>query len=174
MKTFKLIMTAALFFVCLSLTAQVNFSGTWAFNMEKSQMGGPGGGPGGPGGGGPGGPGPMGAGAMVVTQDGNNLTVERTMRNREGEEMKMTDKYLLDGQPTENVMFMDMKRKSVVTWSTDKKSITIVSTMNFDGNEMKETAIWKLADDGKSLSIESTRPGRDGEEMKFTSVYDKK
>jgi len=81
-----------------------------------------------------------------------------------------------------------MKRKSTLTWSADKKSITIVSTMVFDmggdSREMKESETWKLSDDGKTLFIESTMPGGPGapdggqpgggEGMKMTMVYDKK
>ncbi len=175
MKTLKLFTAVALLFVFVSATAQVNFSGTWTLNPEKSQFGG------GPGGGGPGGGGggPMGGGApMIVTQAGNNLSVERTMRGRDGgEDTKMVTKYTLDGQATTNTRTSpmgEMTSKSTVTWSADKKFITIVTTMSFDGNEMKTTETWKLGPDGKSLSIESVRPGFDGGETKSTMVYDKK
>jgi hypothetical protein len=170
MKTMKPFMMIALFFMGLSLTAQVNFSGTWAFNESKSKFG-----EGGPGG--PGGPG-MGGTAIVVKQDANNLSVERTMRGRDGEEMKMTEKYTLDGKVCENTMMMDMVRKSTVTWSADKKSITIASSMTFDrggeSREMKQSETWRLGDDGKTLMIESTRPTREGDSMNITMVYDKK
>jgi hypothetical protein len=70
-----------------------------------------------------------------------------------------------------------MKSKSIVSWSEDKTSITIATTMIFDMNgesrELKSTEIWKLGDAGKSLTIEATNPTPDGE-MKTTAVYDKK
>ena len=162
MKTFRIIMTIALFFACVSLTAQVNFAGTWNLNAEKSQFGG------GPGGGGP----------RIITQNGNNLSVETSMRGFDGgEPIKMVTKYTLDGKPTENTRTSpmgDMTSKSTATWSADKKSLTIVTTMSFNGNEMKTTETWKLSADGKSLSIESVRPGfGGGGEMKTTMVYDK-
>lgn len=173
MKTFRIIMTIALFFACVSLTAQVNFAGTWNLNAEKSQFGG------GPGGGGPGGgAGRMGGGPRIITQTGNNLSVETSMRGFDGgEPIKMVTKYTLDGKPTENTRTSpmgDMTSKSTATWSADKKSLTIVTTMSFDGNEMRTTETWKLSADGKSLSIESVRPGfGGGGEMKTTMVYDK-
>jgi hypothetical protein len=178
MKTFRIIMTVALFFACMSLTAQVNFSGSWNLNPEKSEFGGRGGpGGGGPGGGGGAPGGRMGGSPMVVTQAGNNLSVERTMRGfGGGEETTIVTKYTLDGKPTENTRTSpmgDMTSKSTATWSADKKSLTIVTTMDFDGNEMKTTETWNLSADGKSLSIESVRPGFDGGEMKSTMVYDK-
>jgi len=140
--------------------AQSNFSGTWALNESKSNLG----------------EGPrMGGGNMVVTQSGNNLSVERTMQGPDGE-TKMTDKYTLDGKVSENPMF-NSSRKSTVTWSADKSSITIASTMVFDmGGETMETKTsetWKLADGGKGLTVESSFSTPNGD-MKSISYYDKK
>ena len=68
-------------------------------------------------------------------------------------------------------------RKSTVTWSADKTSLTIASTMVFErdgeSREMKSSEMWKLAEDGKVLLQESTFPGPNGE-MKRTLAYDKK
>jgi hypothetical protein len=174
MKTLKFFTAAALLFVFMSATAQVNFSGSWTLNAEKSQLAAPGGG--GPGGGGPGGGGPGGGGPMVVTQAGNDLSVETTRRGFEGEDTKIVTKYSLDGKQTETTRTSpmgDMKSKLTATWSADKKTLTIVTTMDFDGNEMKTTETWKLSADGKSLSVASVRPGFDGGETKTTRVYDK-
>jgi hypothetical protein len=88
----------------------------------------------------------------------------------------MSGKYTLDGQVCENTGIMDMKTKSTVIWSADKKSITIASSTIFDMNgdkmEMKSSEIWKLEGD-KILTIEATNSTPDGE-MKTTPVYDKK
>lgn len=167
-----------LFFLSFSgVFAQADFSGSWAFNQSKSKLGGgtdgPGGGPGGP----------MAATALVVAQDTKLLTVDQTMAGRDGEEIKMSGKYNLDGTESTNTFFMDMQRKSTLTWSADKKSITIASTMVMDRGgetrEMKETETWSISDDGKTLFIESTRPGMPGgpegaEGRKMTLAYDKK
>ncbi|MCX6260326.1 MAG: hypothetical protein NTY95_05740 [Bacteroidia bacterium] len=145
------------------LFAQTNFAGTWAFNDSKSNFGDS--------------QFRFAATSMVVTQDANTLAVESTMPGRDGEEMKTSAKYTLDGKVSENPMF-NTTRKSTVTWSADKSSLIISSTMTFDMNgetrEMKSTETWKLSDGGKLLSIESVRPGRDGGEMKTTAAYDKK
>jgi hypothetical protein len=154
-------------FLCVSaeIFAQANFSGNWTFNQSKSQLGEAGGGPGGP----------MAASVLVVTQDAKILTVSQTMQGPDGE-MKIESKYNLDGITSENTFMMDMKRKSTLTWSADKKAITIVSIMDFNGNEMKETETWKFSADSKVLYIDSTRPaGPDGgNDMKMTLAYDKK
>jgi hypothetical protein len=154
-------------FLCVSaeIFAQANFSGNWTINQSKSKLGEAGGGPGGP----------MGASVLTVTQDAKILTVSQTMQGPDGE-MKIVSKYNLDGTPAANTFMMDMTRKSTLTWAADKKAITIVSVMDFNGNEMKETETWKLSTDGKVLYIDSTRPaGPDGGgDMKMTLAYDKK
>ena len=115
----------------------------------------------------------MAAVTMVITQAGNNLAVESTQPGFDGGEMKQSAKYSLDGQPTENAGFMDMASKSVITWSADKTSMTIVTTMNFDGNEFKTNQTWKLSADGKVITIDQVVPMPDGD-VKNTLVYDKK
>jgi hypothetical protein len=161
---FRIYLVMAAFCMTTSgLFAQANFAGTWAFNDSKSNFGDS--------------QFRFAATSMVVTQDANTLSVESTMPGRDGEEMKTSAKYTLDGKVSENPMF-NTTRKSTVTWSADKSSLIISSTMTFDMNgetrEMKSTETWKLSDGGKLLSIESVRPGRDGGEMKTTAAYDKK
>ncbi len=145
------------------LYGQTNFSGTWALNESKSNFGDS--------------QFRFAATSMVVAQDANALSVESTRPGRDGGEMKATAKYTLDGKISENPMF-NSTRKSTVTWSPDKSSIIIASTMTFDMNgetrEMKSTETWKLAEGGKVLVIDSVRPGREGGEMKTTAAYDKK
>jgi hypothetical protein len=154
---------AMLCMITSGLFAQANFAGTWAFNDSKSNFGDS--------------QFRFAATSMVVTQDANTLNVESTMPGRDGGEMKTSAKYTLDGKVSENPMF-NTTSKSTVTWSADKSSLIIASTMTFDMNgetrEVKSTQTWKLSDGGKLLSIESVRPGRDGGEMKTTAAYDKK
>ena len=158
----NLLGVAVFFMTASGLFAQANFAGTWAFNESKSNFGGS--------------EFRFAATTLVVTQTGNDLTVESTMPGRDGGEMKTTAKYTLDGKVSENPMF-NTTRKSTVTWSADKSSISIASTMTFErdgeSREIKSTDVWKLSEGGKVLLIESTRPGPDGE-MKTTVAYDKK
>jgi len=163
LRSLMMIGLSILFFTQVSAQGgAVNFSGNWALNESKSKFGDS--------------PFRMASAIFVVKQDGNTLSTERTMAGPDGE-MKMTSNYTLDGKVSENTGMMDMKSKSTVAWSEDKTSITITTTMVFDMNgesrEIKSTETWKLSDAGNTLTIDSTRPGRDGE-MKTTAVYDKK
>ncbi len=146
----------------LGLFAQANFSGSWALNESKSNFGDS--------------QFRMAASAMTITQDAKVLTVESTRQGRDGAERKTTSKYNLDGSVSENPGFGNSTSKSKATWSADKKSLTIVTTMNFErdgqSTEFKTTAVWTLADG--LLKIDTTRPGMDGGETKTTAAYDKK
>jgi hypothetical protein len=163
LKIKSLLLISVFFITASGLFAQTNFAGSWAFNESKSNFGGS--------------QFRFAATSMVVTQDANTLSVESVVPGRDGEEMKTSAKYTLDGKVSENPMF-NTTRKSTVTWSADKASLVIASTMTFDmggeTREMKSTDTWKLSDGGKLLSIESVRAGRDGGEMKTTAAYDKK
>ena len=155
-----------LFFANGSTFAQAgkaNFSGTWAFNESKST----------PSEGGF----RMGASLMTITQDANNLNVESTRKNMDGEDVKSTSKFTLDGKECVNPAgFGNSTRKSVLTWSGDGKTLNFAHSMKFerDGEtqEFKNTESWKLNDD-KTLSIE-TIMNFQGEERKTTNIYDKK
>ena len=148
----------------INAQGKANFAGKWTYNAEKSTQptgGGPGGGGGAGGGGGMGGGrGGFGGGDMVVTQDANTLTMERTMPSRDGgDPTKMTTKYGLDGKETTNTTGMG-----------DGKSLNIVTKSDFNGNVRETKESWTLTAP-KTLSIVSTRQGQNGE-VKTTRVYE--
>lgn len=167
MKACRPLMMIGLFLlIILQVSAQsgsINFSGTWTLNETKSKFGDS--------------QFRFGATLLVVTHEGNTLSDERTQPGFDGNEMKTSEKFTLDGNVCENTGFMDSKRKSTVSWTEDKKSITIATSTVFDMNgetrEMKSSEIWKLGEDGKSLLIESSFTSPDGE-IKNSLFYDKK
>ena len=148
----------------LSLNGQgskANFSGTWTLNAEKSTPAPTGGGGGGR----------MGGGNFVATQNGNNLSVERSF-TRDGETTKRTTEYTLDGK--EKVTEGNRPSKSTATWSADGKSLTIKTTSTFNSNTFTSTEVWSSTSP-TSLTIKRTQPGRDGGAERITTqVYDKK
>lgn len=152
----------------LGLNAQgtkANFAGTWAFNAEKSNLGQA-----------PQGQGMrMGGGDIVVKQEPNLLTVERTRTNQQGETVNVTSKYTLDGKESVNTTGRG-ESKSVATWSPDGKSLTIATTRSFerDGQtmEIKSTEVWALTDPS-TLTVSTTMNTPNGE-RKTTMVYNKK
>jgi len=152
------IMLSFVISVAHAQTGKVNFSGTWAFNESKSNLGDSGG--------------RYGGGDMIVKQEANLLTMERTRTNQNGEETKTTTKITLDGKQSVNTTGRG-ESKSTAKWSADGKSLTIVTVATYNGNERKSTDVWTLTD-SKTVSIASQRQNRDGQEVKTTRVYDKK
>jgi hypothetical protein len=145
---------------------KTNFAGNWVQNAEKSTQPPQGGGGGGM---------RMGGGNMVVKQEANLLTVERTRTGQDGQPMTTTLKYTLDGKESINTNQRG-ESKSVAKWSADGKSLTITTTSTFDRNgettTMTSTAVWSL--DGTSLKVVNTSTGPDGTERVMTNVYDNK
>jgi hypothetical protein len=143
-------------------TGNVNFTGTWSFNEAKSTQAEGGF--------------RFAPSQMAITQDGTNLSLESTRKNQDGEDVKSTSKFTLDGKECSNVAFGNSTRKSVVTWSADGKTLSFAHSMNFerDGTtqEFKSTESWKLTDN-KTLSVETVMNFQ-GEDRKTTNVYDKK
>lgn len=64
----------------------VNFSGKWIPNIEKSN----------PGEGGA----VLGTEIVVITQDDNSITFDRTFPRKDGEDIKRTETYNIDGEET--------------------------------------------------------------------------
>jgi hypothetical protein len=164
----------AFFMMPLSLNGQggkANFAGTWAFNAEKSEMGG---GPGGPGGQPQGGM-RMGGGDFTATQEANLLTVVRTMNRPDGQSVTTTSKYTLDGKESVNATGRG-ESKSIATWSSDGKTLKIATSRTFDmGGEsrtMSSTEEWTLTD-ANTLSIKTIMSTPMGD-METKMVYNRK
>ena len=75
----------------------------------------------------------MGGGNFIATQDSNLLTVERTRTGMDGKSTTMTTKYTLDGIESINTSPRG-DSKSVAKWSDDGKSLTIETSRTIDMN----------------------------------------
>jgi Tol biopolymer transport system component len=162
---FKLLSVTLVLIVALPLftnaqAGKTNFTGNWAINEEKSNLG----------------DGPrMGGGDFTAKQDGNLLTVERTFTNRDGQTMTSIMKYTLDGKESLNTSQRG-DSKSVASWTADGKTLTISTSRTFNMNgetrNMQSVEVWTMTDP-KTISIQSTMTTQNGE-RKLTMVYDKK
>lgn len=135
---------------------KANFAGNWVLNAEKSTQPQSGGGN------------QRMGGDFTVAQEANLLT--RTRIGQDG--TTRITKYTLDGKESVNTTGRG-ESKSTVKWSDDGKKLTIVSHVNFDGNERTITETWSLID-AKTLSVVITRQNQEGAEVKSTMIYDKK
>ncbi len=140
---------------------QINFSGKWILNGEKSTLG-------------EGGRAML-ANQMTVTQNENKMSLERLTKRRNGEEMTSKEDLTLDGKECKNTV-RNREITATAKWSPDGKSLTIASKSTFErnGNKMEIDAveIWQFTDAGKSLTIQYNSKSSRGE-RKATLVYEK-
>ena len=145
------------------IVANADFKGEWNFNESKSKLGE--------------GRFRMAAQSLKVAQDASSITIDRTSNSPQGQSFTSTDKLTFDGKEAESTAFGNSKKKSTASWSSDGSSLTIHSTISGERNgqtfEIKTTEVWKLADDGKTLSIDYTSESARGTTNQ-TFVYDKK
>lgn len=142
-------------FLTVGLFAQSDFSGKWKLNSSKSKLNQEF---------------SMAPVSIVITQKGNDLTVEKHS-NFQGQEFVSTDKLTLDGKECINTGMMDSQKKSTCSWSPDKKVLTINSKIPFgDNGDMTQVEIIKL--DGANLIVESKMTSSFGD-MSETGLYDK-
>jgi hypothetical protein len=160
---------AMMMLLSVAVWAKTDFSGAWALNESKSELGeqnGPGGGRfrG------------FNAGKMTITQTEDQMVIERTMKNRDGEDVTNKETYTLDGKECVNES-RGGEKTTVCKWSADGKTLTMESlrVINRDGNsmEMKSVEIFSLSADGKVLSMDITSNSPRGE-RKVKLAYDKK
>lgn len=161
MKTNRSILLTAFALLSTLTFGQVNFSGSWILNESKSKFSDS--------------RFRMASNKLTITQDASAFSIERTFVTRDGEERKTTEKYTLDGRESLNPMFNSQK-KSVAIWSSDKKVLTVSSSMTFEFNgetsELKSVENYSLSEDGKSMTIDTQSTSSRGE-RKYTAVYDK-
>lgn len=136
-------------FALLSATlfaADVDFSGTWNLNEEKSEIAE-----------GPGRRAGFFTPTMIVKQEKDKLTVQRTITGRNGEERTMETVYDLTGKPTKE----ERRRgttEHTTNWEGEALNIKTERSLERRGEsfDMTTHATWTLVDDGKALVIEST------------------
>jgi hypothetical protein len=161
MKNLKLSLAVFGLLISVLTFGQANFTGSWAFNESKSNLGE--------------GQFRMYSPTLTITQDANTFSIERSFRNQDGDEMKTTEKYTLDGKESVNPVW-NTSKKSVATWSADKNVLTVSSSMVFEfngeSNEIKTVENYSLTD-GKLMTIDSKSTSSRGERV-TKLVYDKK
>jgi hypothetical protein len=164
MRTMVLMIMISLFILPVKMNAQgakSNFAGTWAFNESRSNLGEGGN--------------FRRATQITVTQDGNNLTAARVRTGQDGQATTTSEKFTLDGKENINDTGRGPSKTTVTWSADGKSlnfAISRTFDMNGETTTIKSTEVWTLTD-AKTLSILST-VNFQGNEMKTTLVYDKK
>jgi hypothetical protein len=143
--------------------AQADFSGTWVLDTGRSQG--------------------LPEGfeqTMTVKQSGDRLEIEFHLRGPQGEE-RASDAYVLDGKETDFrpaiVGGGSGKGRRTSRWLDGKRGFEAQERATVEGPEGEVTITgvrkWTLAPDGKTLTIEMTMSGPQGEQAS-TRVYTRK
>jgi hypothetical protein len=140
---------------------KTDFSGNWMFNEEKSVLD------------------EMGRAfipyKLVIVQNDNELTVQKTFTMENGEDMVTDEKMTLDGKECMSE-FWDSPRITTASWSATKDTLNIKMkiTFNQDGNnnEMLLQEAWSLHAEGKQIVINHFSTSTWGE-RKITMAFDK-
>ena len=142
--------------VSVTVSAQVDLTGTWKLNSSKSKLGEQF---------------SMAPKEIILVQKDNDLSVERHSE-WQGQEFTTNDKFTLDGKECVNPGMMDTQKKSTAVWAADKKTLKIISKIPMqDGGEISITEVYKM--DGGNMVIEMNSSSSWGD-MAETQVYDKK
>ena len=161
MKIFSLLLFAFLLACSGGSVDKANFSGEWVLNQDKSDTGG---GPGREGtqrnpegrqgerrGGG------FNAPQMTTSQTDELLTITRTFKGRDDEEITSEEKYNLTGKQSTNESRMGVKT-SGAKWDNNGSVLVINSESMMERGDqsftMTSTEKWTLLDNGNELEIE--------------------
>lgn len=140
--------------VAVAAAAKANFSGTWVLDAAKSA--------------GLRGPSSV---TMTVKQDGDKLDVTRKITDQQGDRTT-SDTYTADGKEGEFTMQMgpnSQKGKRTVKWSADGSTLEIKETASIERQgqtfDIQTVSKWSLSADGKTLTVDQTRTGPQGEQV---------
>lgn len=150
-------------FIVTNLVAadKPDFSGTWKFNEEKSTLD------------------DMGMAfiphTLVIKQQENDLAVQKTFTNQNGEDMVTDESMTLDGKECKSEIW-NSPRVTTANWTDkgDTLKIEVKITFNQDGNmnEMLLHEAWSTLDDGARMVVNHFSTSNWGE-RKITMVFDK-
>jgi hypothetical protein len=163
-----LLLIAVVFTLTSMAPHRANFSGKWKLNESKSVRGntlciydqGD----------------RMRSDAMKITEHADFLTIDVVSSSPDGTPVTRSEKLTFDGKEGEFTLFKRGKTYSV-KWSDDGKTMTVNSLVYLDINgekqEFKVTEVWKLINDGKSISLQANAKSTFVGERTWKFVYDK-
>lgn len=157
----KIVTLALTLLITVSMYGQVDFSGKWKFNSEKSQFNNT-----------------PGAEAsqyvrLVVEQKEGTITYQRNDRPKETLKINSSDSIEVN-----TLGFEDSKTKVYMKSAADKKGLVETRTYTYSESETaevaaKKTKIWTLSNDKKTLTITDNIETTQGNVYVMVLVYEK-
>ena len=150
-------------------TNRANFSGDWKLNEAKSEFvdfplcafgGGD----------------RMRSKIMKIAHQADFITVDVASSSADGALVMRQEKLTFDSTKVEATFVGTPRDKSSASWSDDGQTMNITSVRSFDANgeraDFKVTEIWKLINEGKSISVQ-VNSSSESTEKTMRLVYDK-
>ncbi|MBA4053951.1 MAG: hypothetical protein C0490_04495 [Marivirga sp.] len=168
-KKWVLLLAVGFFTITSMAQDRANFSGEWKFNESKSEL--------------VGlfplcifGNDRMRSKTMKIATQADFLTVDVATSSANGELVTRQAKLTFEGKENETTFVGSPRNKSTARWSDDGQTMTVKSIRSFDPKgetaDFKVTEVWKLINDGKSISVQVTSSSTSGEKT-MNLVYDK-
>ncbi len=161
-KLSALLIASTVFLSFTTFTDKANFSGTWALNEAKSELGQRA---------------RMAAKTLKIEQKDNAITISRTSAGfNGGEDVTTTETLGFDGKEVQSTGFGNSTKKSTLSWAADGQTMNINSNTSMERNgqsfEFSAKEAWVLTDGGKSITITIVSSSQRGEST-VKAVYDK-
>ncbi len=124
---------------CLA-SAKPDFSGTWKLEKDKSFSNPPGL-----------------EQTLVITQKGDQVTLDTDLKTTRGGAQKMTEVYSLDGKEMDFAPAQppNAKGKRKASWLPNGQGIVIEDVVTVDGKVISQTTRkWTLSADGKTMTVD--------------------
>lgn len=114
---------------------------------------------------------------MKIASHADFLTVDVASEAPDGALVTRQEKLTFDGAESKATFVGRPREKSTARWSDDGQTLTVNSVRSFDTNgataDFKVTEVWKLINDGKSISVQVKSGPIPGGESIMKLVYDK-
>jgi hypothetical protein len=113
---------------------------------------------------------------MKIAEHADFLTVDVASLSSNGALVTRQEKLTFDGKEREAIVVGSPREKSTARWSADGQTMTVISVRSFasiaEEPDFKVTEVWKLINDGKSISIQ-VNSSSISRENTIKLVYDK-
>ncbi|MES1218426.1 MAG: hypothetical protein ABUT20_23165 [Bacteroidota bacterium] len=160
-KKWLALLIAPAFLLSFSVFSNLSFSGDWALNESKSDLG----------------QFPNFVPRKIkVDQKDDGITITKTSQGFNGEDVIQTETLTFDGKEIESTIFGSSKRKASEKWSDDGQTLTITFSLALDFNgqitEVTGKEVWTQSDAGKTFTLQSNSSSSFGDNA-YKAVYGK-
>ena len=143
-------------------TVNADFNGEWSLNKDKSDLGQFG---------------DFAPYTLKIEQKDDAITISRTSRGFDGNEVSVSETLTFDGKEIETTLFGSSKKKASFKWNDDGNGFSekyqLMLDFNGQMNEINGTESWALSEDGKTITLQNNSTSSFGD-LSTKGIYEKK